>query len=137
MSEILVDNLTGKTAAGSIVVYGEGGTATTNLQQGLAKAFCSIELDDTVLESLNATSFTDNGTGDITHTLASAMSNKNHVTIAYNIRNNTGGTAWCGGYGGSSDTSSTSTTARISHLSASNSPEDMRRKMMVTHGDLA
>mgnify|MGYP000185695198 FL=1 len=119
------------------IVASDGSSPVTLTKQSAAKAFCNIELDDTILESFNATSFTDNGTGDITHTLASAMSNKNHVTIAYNIRNNNGGTAWSGGYGNSSDTSSTTTTARIYHLNASNVPEDQRRAMMVTHGDLA
>ena len=55
------------------------------LKQNAAKAFCSIRLDDTVLESLNATTFTDNGTGDITHTFVSAMSSKNHITTAFNV----------------------------------------------------
>tara|TARA_Y100001937_G_C6977430_1_gene266130 strand:+ start:303 stop:686 length:384 start_codon:yes stop_codon:yes gene_type:complete len=119
------------------IVASDGSSPATLTKQSAAKAFCNIELDDTVKDSFNATSFTDNGTGDITHTLGSAMSNKNHTTIGFNIRNNTGGTGWCGGYGNSSDTSSTSTTARIYHLNASNVPEDMRRAMMVTHGDLA
>jgi hypothetical protein len=118
-------------------VQSTGGNDVALTKQNAAKAFCSIELDDTVLESLNATTFTDNGTGDITHTFASAMSSKNHITIAFNVRNNTGGTAWCGGYGNSSDTSYTTTTARIYHLNAANSPEDQRRAMMTTHGDLA
>jgi len=126
----------GQTTAGSITVQGEG-TATTNLQQGLTKAFCSIELDDTVQDSFNATTFTDNGTGDITHTFSSAMASKEHVTVGFNVRNNNGGTAWCGGYGNSSDTTYTTTTARIYHLNAANSPEDQRRAMMTTTGDLA
>ena len=37
MSTIKTNTLTGTTSAGSIVVTGEGGTNTTNLQQGLAK----------------------------------------------------------------------------------------------------
>ena len=119
------------------IVASDGTSPATLTKQSAAKAFCNIELDDTVKDSFNATSFTDNGTGDITHTLVSAMSNKNHTTIGFNIRNNTGGTGWCGGYGNSSDTSSTSTTARIYHLNSSNVPEDMRRAMMVTHGGLA
>ena len=126
----------GQTTAGSITVQGEG-SATTNLQQGLTKAFCSIELDDTVQDSFNATTFTDNGTGDITHTFSSVMASKEHVTVGFNVRNNTGGTAWCGGYGNSSDTSYTTTTARIYHLNAANVPEDQRRAMMTTTGDLA
>ena len=125
------------TVKADTIVASDGTSPVTLTKQTAAKAFCNIELDDTVLESFNATSFTDNGTGDITHTLANAMSNKNHSTFGFNIRNNTGGTGWCGGYGNSSDTSSTSTTARIYHLNAANVPEDMRRAMMITHGDLA
>ena len=125
------------TVKADTIVASDGTSPVTLTKQTAAKAFCNIELDDTVLESFNATSFTDNGTGDITHTLANAMSNKNHSTFGFNIRNNTGGTGWCGGYGNSSDTSSTSTTARIYHLNGANVPEDMRRAMMITHGDLA
>jgi hypothetical protein len=39
MSTLLLNTLTGKTSAGSIVVTGEGGSTTTNMQQGLAKAW--------------------------------------------------------------------------------------------------
>ena len=37
MSEIKTDKFTGTSTAGSIVVTGEGGSTTTNLQQGLTK----------------------------------------------------------------------------------------------------
>ena len=37
MSTLLLNTLTGKTSAGSIVVTGEGGSTTTPLQEGLAK----------------------------------------------------------------------------------------------------
>ena len=40
-SQLKVDTLTGVTTAGSIVVTGEGNSTTTNLQQGLAKAWCT------------------------------------------------------------------------------------------------
>ena len=39
-SELKVDKITGVTTAGSIDVTGEGNTTTTNLQQGLGKAWC-------------------------------------------------------------------------------------------------
>ena len=43
MASILkVDTLTGVTTAGSISVTGEGNSTTTNLQQGLAKAWVSF-----------------------------------------------------------------------------------------------
>ena len=42
MSTIKTNTLTGTTSAGSIVVTGEGGSTTTNLQQGLAKAWVNL-----------------------------------------------------------------------------------------------
>ena len=127
----------GKIKADTLEHSTAGSLDTSYVVNGSAKAFCTIQLNDTILESLNTTSFTDNGTGDITHTLVAAMSNINHITTAFNIRQHNGGTAWCGGYGSSSYTSSTSTTARMTHLNASNQLEDQGRAMMLTHGDLA
>ena len=37
MSTLKANTFTGTTSAGSIVVTGEGGSTTTNLQQGLTK----------------------------------------------------------------------------------------------------
>ena len=55
-SELVLDELTGRSSAGSIAVTAEGGTVTTNLQGGLAKVWCTIETEDTdntILDSLN------------------------------------------------------------------------------------
>jgi len=82
MSEILVDNLTGKTAAGSIVVYGEGGTATTNLQQGLAKAWNRISISGgtpSIDDSLNASTVTDVTAGKYQTNQTSSMANTNYL----------------------------------------------------------
>ena len=83
MSEILVDNLTGKTAAGSIVVYGEGGTATTNLQQGLGKYWVDFNGTGTVAvrDSLNHSSLTDGGTGIYTISYTNAFNNANYSIV--------------------------------------------------------
>ena len=48
-SQLKVDTLTGVTTAGSIVVTGEGNSTTTNLQQGLAKAWASLTGDSSNL----------------------------------------------------------------------------------------
>jgi len=66
----------------SITVQGEG-TATTNLQQGLAKSWCRWESIGTasVLDSFNHSSMTDNGTGDQTITIASAMANTTYAHV--------------------------------------------------------
>jgi hypothetical protein len=63
-SEISIDKLGGVTAAGSMLVVGEGGTNTTNLQQGLCKAFAHInQTGPTINNSFNIASHTDSGTG--------------------------------------------------------------------------
>ena len=77
MSTILVDNLTGKTAAGNVTVTSEGGAATTQLQQGLCKQWINFDGTSTIAirDSYNTTSISDNGTGNYTVTVASDMSN--------------------------------------------------------------
>ena len=65
MASILkVDTLTGVTTAGSIAVTGEGNSTTTNLQQGLCKAFVVFG-EDTAIDagSFNMASLTDVATG--------------------------------------------------------------------------
>ena len=53
-SEIAIDKLKGVTAAGSMLVVGEGGTVTTNLQQGLTKCWLLVAADGaSILDSLN------------------------------------------------------------------------------------
>jgi len=80
MSTILVDNLTGKTSAGSITVTSEGGAATQSLQQGLAKHWVRFIGSGTaaILDSLSASSLTDNGTGDYTIAITNNMNNANY-----------------------------------------------------------
>ena len=76
-SELKVDKFTGVTTAGSIDVTGEGNSTTTNLQQGLAKAWVNFKGSDTfaVNDSFNVTSCDDNGTGDYDINISSAFSN--------------------------------------------------------------
>ena len=64
MSTIKTNTLTGTTSAGSIVVTGEGGSTTTNLQQGLAKVWIHVANDQSINDSLNISSVDDDGTGD-------------------------------------------------------------------------
>lgn len=75
-SLLKVDALTGVTTAGSISVTGEGNSTTTNLQQGLAKAWVNFNGTGTVAirTSLNHSSITDNGTGNYTTNLTNAFS---------------------------------------------------------------
>ena len=83
MASILkVDTITGVATAGSIAITGEGNSTTTNLQQGLVKAWNKGDSDATRLDSFNLSSNTDNGTGDFSYTLTSAMGNANYSIVA-------------------------------------------------------
>jgi len=81
MSEILVNKLTGTSTAGSILVTGEGNSTTTNLQQGLAKAWVNFDATGTpaARDSLNFSSIVDNSAGDFTLNWSSSMANGNYA----------------------------------------------------------
>ena len=80
MSEIKVDSLTGKTSAGSITVTSEGGAATMQLQQGLAKSWINFNGQGTIAirDSLGVTSITDLGTGYTRLTFISSLSGSDY-----------------------------------------------------------
>ena len=78
-SELRVDNLKGSTTGGSINVLGEGTSATTNLQQGLCKAWVQGSSDTTFRDTFNISSGTDNGTGDYTYTFTNSMGNDDYA----------------------------------------------------------
>ena len=80
-SELKVDKFTGVTTAGSIDVTGEGGSTTTNLQQGLLKCFMDLNGTGTIAlrDSFNIASVTDNGTGDYTVSINNDFASINYV----------------------------------------------------------
>ena len=81
-SEIAIDKLKGVTAAGSMLVVAEGGTNTTNLQQGLNKSWINFDGTGTIAsrDTFNVSGIADNGTGLYTVTFASNMSNADYAT---------------------------------------------------------
>ncbi len=98
-SELRVDNLKGSTTGGSINVLGEGTSATTNLQQGLAKVWVTFDgtaSGATIRDSFNVSSITDNGQGDYTVTMTTAMSNTNYVVQATSGDGATSAVRGCG-----------------------------------------
>ena len=85
MSTLLLNTLTGKTSAGSIVVTGESGSATTNLQQGLAKGWGESAANGaSIADSFNVSSLTDTATGRQNWNFTTSMSSASysaHITI--------------------------------------------------------
>ena len=65
-------------STGQTTIVGEGGTTTTNLQQGLAKVWCQYNSADALQDSFNVTSLTDNATGKTTVTIANDMANDDY-----------------------------------------------------------
>ena len=76
------DTISGKTTAGSIVITGEGNSATTNLQQGLCKAWINLNGTSTIAtrDSFNVASITDSGTGLYTVTITNDFNNDDYST---------------------------------------------------------
>ena len=126
MSTILVNTLTGTSTAGSIVVTGEGNSTTTNLQQGLTKAFIIAESDATDIGSFNIASTTDNGTGDYTYTYTNNM-NDNKAVVNGNCSQNNNAVVY---------NNSRNTTDYTVKLEEASSTVD-RRVSSTSHGDLA
>ena len=91
MASILkVDEMQGVTntnemtiAANNVTITGEG-TATMRLQQGVAKSWAHVSQSSTQTldDSLNVASITDEGTGDASYTLTNAMSDSNFSVTA-------------------------------------------------------
>jgi hypothetical protein len=82
--EIKTNTFKGQTTAGSIAVQGEG-TATTNLQQGLAKAFSLTAADGaSITDSFNVSSLTDTASGQQTIVFNTDFGSANHVVNANN-----------------------------------------------------
>lgn len=83
MASILkVDTITGVATAGSIAITGEGNSTTTNLQQGLCKAWFEMGSDFLLDDSLNMASVTDDGTGIISYSYTNNMANTAYAPTA-------------------------------------------------------
>ena len=98
MSTIVTDTITGKStattitigstpvvsaSANSMTIRGEGSNQTS-IQQGLIKGWIRFDGTGTIAidDSFNYASITDNGTGDYTATLSTAMGNVNYAPVA-------------------------------------------------------
>ena len=76
-------------ATGQTTIVGEGGSVTTNLQQGLCKAWTNSQNDASRNDSFNIDGQTDHGDGDYSYDLTAHMS----ATNSYSQSGLTRGTA--------------------------------------------
>lgn len=117
---VKIDAIKGKTAAGSILVTGEG-TNTTILQQGIAKLWINIDTSQAsavLTDSFNVSGITDNATGDITIAINTNMGN-----VTYAVTSHTGNAGQNvvtnRGQGGQGYTYQTTSTNRIGNRNTS------------------
>ena len=139
MATLKTNTLTGTSTAGSIAVTGEGNSTTTNLQQGLVKAWINLGTSSaTNRDSFNHSSVTDNGTGDFSPVMTNAMGNINYAqaaamsrqtncdTDSINTNNSTG-----------NDVAPTTTTYRFGALQFGTGGVDVTYVNFQIAGDLA
>ena len=141
-SELKVDKFTGVTTAGSILVTGEGNSTTTNLQQGLAKFWTNIDQIGTaeLVDSLNCSGITDNGTGDISVALSNNMGNATYAPSGMTTSNPSGGGSGEDEGLVTIDTKANMTTSSNRHTTIRNDNDskiDYDPVCIIYHGDLA
>ena len=137
-SLLKVDALTGVTTAGSISVTGEGNSTTTNLQQGLAKAWATHTQSGsyTLHDSLNVSSLTDDGSGRTIYNWASSLGNAFYSAtagmgeFAISFRNTPA-------LGITSNSSKTTALIKWESQSTGNGGVDSADNNLTIHGDLA
>ena len=114
-------------STGQTTIVGEGGTTTTNLQQGLCKSWIQFNGTGTIStqDSFNRGGLTDNGTGDYTLTFTNNMDNDDyHVGLGTNS--------------GENEISALATsTVRVLANNSSGSSNDKSIITLGVHGDLA
>ena len=128
-SQLKVDTLTGVTTAGSIDVTGEGNSTTTNLQQGLAKHWCSLNGTGTIAvrDSFNNASLGDGGNGTYTITSTNPFATAGDQCVASAIVANKMQV----------DSAPTATVVTVVSKNASNTNTDSAHVSISCLGDLA
>ena len=131
-STLKINTLTGVTTAGSIAVTGEGNSTTTNLQQGLAKAWMHLNQTGTIAlrDSFNISGVVDNGTAICTPSFTN-----NYASIGFT----------CCGAGGASTTrpiirnAENTTSSQVTECREESTPAqyDEEYLRLTTFGDLA
>jgi len=113
-------------------IAGEG-TATTNLQQGLAKMWAGTDGSGTpaIQDSFNNASITDNGTGDYSFTFTNNMGNDDYSSLSGGERSN-GGQANISGH-----TDKTTSIHRHGSKNDGGTANDMLEASYLVHGDIA
>ena len=143
MSEIRVDKISGKTSANAVTVTGENGSTQTSLQQGLCKAWVTMDSDAATVvafDSFNTSSVTDDATGKYGANINSVMNNAHYYEIGCGCNNVDDGNNYNRYVGvshgfGSIDAERTTSVAKIGAYNSAF--VDVQTVGVSCHGDLA
>ena len=124
----------GQTTAGSITVQGEG-SATTNLQQGLAKGWVNFNSSTVARDSFNISTLDDDGTGDYTAHFTTAFSNDDFSVTSGGANGSASATAYH--LSTFDHTTSSVEMESFSVAAASVAKADRSMNNLKAHGDLA
>jgi len=139
-SELKVDKFTGVTTAGSILVTGEGNSTTTNLQQGLCKAWIHFDATPstpTVEESFNTASIVDDAVGNHRVNFTNSFGNVNYINIGCTAGNSGSNGDHCFVPYSDSSGGTTSQTFQLRPSQHEGSRRDCRSVYHMSNGDLA
>mgnify|MGYP003149867791 CR=1 FL=1 len=141
-SQLNVDTIVDKAGSGGSNVkmantstyVSDGGSATQNTVQGLAKVWANWNGTSTVAirDSFNVSSITDNGTGDYTTNASNAMANANYCFTALG-----GDTSGSLSVRIENASNRTTTTIDLISYNTSNAMMDIQDVNSLFHGDLA
>lgn len=135
-STLKINTLTGVTTAGSIAVTGEGNSTTTNLQQGLCKAWVNFDGTGTIAtrDSQNISGLTDGGTGIYAIAYTSSLNNDDYSYQIHGTNSSSGGITKLTSASGVITTSDID----VQSLNAAQSAyQDNDDNSVSIHGDLA
>ena len=136
MATLKTNTLTGTSTAGSIAVTAEGNSTTTNLQQGLAKAWVNYnQSTPATVDSFSISSVTDSTTGEFKINISSAFSN-----TGYSSTGMTNGTAGVSRGIISEDHDNSRTTSQLPVITSKDSDggyTDFTSSSVSMDGDLA
>ena len=139
-NNVKINQLSGIDTAGSVAVQGEG-SATTNLQQGLAKYWVNYNGQSTVSvrDSFNHASLTDRGTGDYTLGFTNNFASNDYCPQFAGLRGATDENydAHPSFISGSEDTALTTSTLLTSTCYNNSTQSDMLQNYVTIDGDLA
>jgi len=128
----------------SAVINSEGGAVTTNIAQGLVKAWVNFNGTGTpaIQDSLNVSSLTDHGTGDYTVVIGNNMGNASYSYLATASNWETGNSAdsyigVSGHHGGQATTGQRIINYRQRYDVETPTVKDPLTINLAAHGDLA